>query len=176
MPILRYIQGIRAMAMIGIFIAHTAVWLADDLGGFSAVSSQLGGSGVVTFYMLSGFLFAYKNAIIPNIAKRNIIQVSWKKVNKMYFLYLITFFVSFIAKFPDNKYDWLKTIVSAPLNLTLTQDCVPLPSVINSFNGPAWFLSAFFGMWIIIYSFPRVFNRLMMLTAEKSMKTLLILI
>lgn len=85
MPILRYIQGIRAMAMIGIFIAHTAVWLADDLGGFSAVSSQLGGSGVVTFYMLSGFLFAYKNAIIPNIAKRNIIQVSWKKVNKMYF-------------------------------------------------------------------------------------------
>lgn len=145
------IQGIRALAMLGIFFTHTYVWLTDDIGWFAPIASQLGGFGVVTFFIISGFLFAYKNHPIPLISHRHIIKSAWHKVDKLYGLYLITFLVAFISRFPSSARVWVQNIVSLPFTLTLSQDFVPFSWIINSFNGPSWFLSAFLGIWIIMY-------------------------
>ena len=118
---LNQIQGIRAIAMLGIFITHTSLWLTDDLGWFAPIAGQLGGFGVVTFFMLSGYLLAYKNRVIPRLAKLEGIKAAWHRASKMYALYFITFLIAFAAKFPDNSYDWLKAVVSLPFNLTMTQ-------------------------------------------------------
>ena len=166
---LTQIQGVRALAMLGIFITHTAVWFSDDLGAFARISGRFGGAGVATFLILSGFLLAYKQKLIPAIERRGVIKAAWKKASKLYVLYLITFFVAFLAraKFPLSAKDWLITSISAAFNLTMTQDFVPFLGVVNAFNGPSWFLSALFGIWILIYLFPKSVNRLMTLSVGK---------
>ena len=150
---LKQIQGIRALAILGIFITHTSVWLADDLGTFACISWRFGGAGVATFFIISGFLLAYMNRIVPEIEKKGIIKAAWGKASKLYVLYLITFFIAFAArtKWPLSARDGLMTSISAMFNLTMTQSFVPFDGIINGFNGPAWFLSALFGIWIIIY-------------------------
>ena len=173
---LNQIQGIRAIAMLGVFITHTSCWIADDLGWFAPIAGSLGGFGVVTFFMLSGFLLGYKNTIIPKLTKSGGIKAAWQKASKMYALYFVTIVVAFIAKFPDNSYDWLKAAISLPFNLTLTQAFVPSPSIINSFNGPAWFLSAFFGIWLLVYMFPGFINKLQSLSKRRCVQAILLLL
>lgn len=173
---LNQIQGIRTLAMLGIFVTHTSLWLSDDLGWFTPIAGQLGGFGVVTFFMLSGFLLAYKNNVIPKLTRKEGLKTAWHKSSKMYALYFITFLIAFVAKIPDNSYDWIKAIVSMPFNLTLTQAFVPSPSIINSFNGPAWFLSAFFGVWLLIYLFPGLINKLQALSEKKCINAILLLL
>lgn len=161
------IQGIRALAMLGIFICHTSVWLSDNLGCFSIVG-KLGGSGVATFFILSGFLLAYKQKCIPLIEKRRI-KAAWHKVNKLYPLYLITFIVAFIftTDWMQSIFDWAKTIIAAIFNLSMTQAFVPFVGIVGSFNGPAWFLSALFGIWILMYWFPETINKLLSLSSKR---------
>ena len=173
---LNQIQGIRTLAMLGIFVTHTSLWLSDDLGWFTPIVGQLGGFGVVTFFVLSGFLLAHKNTIIPKLTKTEGIKAAWHKASKMYALYFVTFVIAFIAKFPDNSYDWLKAAISLPFNLTLTQAFVPSPSIINSFNGPAWFLSAFFGIWLLVYMFPGFINKLQSLSKRRCVQAILLLL
>lgn len=157
----------RALAILGIFLAHTSVWLPDEWGMFTNVVGKLGSSSVVTFFMLSGFLLAYKNKFIPNLAKREVIISAWKKVSKMYGLYIITMLVAFLSKWPDAPKYWLQALICLPFQLTMTQAFIPVYWVTNSFNGPAWFLSALFGIWILIYIFPNVVNRLLALPAKR---------
>lgn len=173
---LNQIQGIRAIAMLGIFITHTSVWLTDDLGWFASIAGPLGGFGVVTFFMLSGYLFAHKDRAIPRLTKWDGLKAAWHRASKMYALYFVTFLIAFVAKFPDNSYDWMKTVVSLPFYMTMTQAFVPSPSIINSFNGPAWFLSAFFGVWLIVYLFPNVVNKLLLLPEKKCVNAMIILL
>ena len=173
---LNQIQGIRALAMLGIFVTHTSLWLSDDLGWFAPIAGQLGGFGVVTFFMLSGFLLAYKNKVIPKLTRKEGIKTAWHKSSKMYALYFVTFLIAFVAKIPDNSHDWLKAAISFPFNLTLTQAFVPSPSIINSFNGPAWFLSAFFGIWLLVYMFPRFINKLQSLSKRRCVPAILLLL
>lgn len=166
---LAQIQGIRALAIFGVFITHTAVWLSDDLGAFARISGRFGGAAVATFLMLSGFLLAYKNKLIPTIERKNVIREAWNKASKLYALYLITFIVAFVARtnFPLSLKGWVVTAISATLNLTMTQDFIPFIGIVNAFNGPSWFLSALFGIWIMIYLFPKGVNKLMTLSVDK---------
>lgn len=166
---LKQIQGIRALAMLGVFLSHTYVWLADDLGTFARIAGRFGGSGVATFLILSGFLLAYKQKFIPYVERKDVIKAAWKKASKMYVLYLITFFVAFVArmKWSVSILDWLKTLIVAIFNLTMTQSFIPFEGIVNSFNGPSWFLSAMFGIWILIYLFPKGVNKMMTLPVGK---------
>lgn len=43
---LEQIQGICALAILSVFITHTAAWLTDDLGWFGPVANRIGGAGV----------------------------------------------------------------------------------------------------------------------------------
>ena len=166
---LKQIQGIRALAILGVFITHTSVWLTDDLGAFARISGRFGGAGVATFFIISGFLLAYKNRIVQEIEKRNIIKAAWQKASKLYGLYLITFIIAFLArtKWSISAFDWLKTAIVAVFNLTMTQSFIPFEGIVNSFNGPSWFLSAMFGIWILIYLIPKGVNKLMTLSVCK---------
>lgn len=170
---LTQIQGIRAIAMLGIFIMHTSVWLSDDLGAFAKIVGRLGGSGVATFFMLSGFLLAYKNRMIPTIERKDIIKAAWQKASKLYVLYLITFVVVFISVWPTSARDWLRDAITAIFTLTMTQDFVPFVGIVNGFNVPAWFLSALFGIWIIIFMFPKMVNKMLRLSVGQSVGVLI---
>jgi peptidoglycan/LPS O-acetylase OafA/YrhL len=173
---LEQIQGIRALAILSVFITHTAAWLTDDLGWFGPVANRIGGAGVVAFFMLSGFLTSYKNVVIPTYEKGTIIKSAWRKVSKMYGLYLITMLVAFLSNFPSSSLDWTKAAISIGFDLTLTQAFIPFSWVINSFNGPAWFLSALFGIWIIVYTFPNFINRLNSLPTRRIIVVLIALL
>lgn len=122
---LEQIQGICALAILSVFITHTAAWLTDDLGWFGPVANRIGGAGVVAFFMLSGFLTSYKNVVIPTYEKGTIIKSAWRKVSKMYGLYLITMLVAFLSNFPSSSLDWIKAAINIGFYLTLTQAFIP---------------------------------------------------
>lgn len=173
---LEQIQGIRALAMLGIFLAHTTMWLPDSLSRFTPLVLRLGGSGVATFFIISGFLLAYRHKLVPTISKRNVISAAWKKVSKMYVLYLITIIVCLLAKLPSSVYDWMVTFVFLTFHVTLTQDFIPFAALINAFNAPAWYLSALFGIWMLIYLFPQSVNSIIELSSKKCIIALVALI
>lgn len=173
---LKQIQGIRALAILGIFIAHTSLWLGDDLGWFAPLPERLGGSGVVTFLMLSGFLLSYKGKHVPTLDIRALIRSAWGKVSKMYGLYLITILLFVAMNVQSTIKGWIQMLLSLPFHLTLTQNFVPIDWLTQSFNGPAWFLSALFGVWIIVYICHNSINKLMTLSAGKCVVAILVIL
>jgi peptidoglycan/LPS O-acetylase OafA/YrhL len=152
---IRPLQGIRFLAILGVFLCHTVCFL--DIYN-NSLFSCLGASGVFTFFMISGFLLSKKNRIVEKKYKFDIFVCAWKRVNKYYELYIITFLLALIAKYPTTFNDFVLMFVKSIFALTLTQSFVPHVGIVNSFNGPAWFLSALFGIWIINYSYPRLIN------------------
>lgn len=164
---LKQIQGIRALAMLGIFLAHTTMWLPDALHAYVPLLLKLGGSGVAAFFILSGFLLAYKGQTVPVIAHRAVIGAAWKKVKKLYVLYLITLVTCFVMRLPSSANEWLTKSIFMVFHVTLTQDFIPFAALINAFNAPAWFLSALFGIWMIIYLLPRRINAMLSLTVKQ---------
>lgn len=149
--------------MLGIFMAHTSIWLADDLGMFAILISRLGCSGATMFFILSGFLLTYRRVSIQQMKRTQVIKAAWQKVNKMYVLYCLTFLVAFFARtqWQMTAREWIRNLTAALFHLTMTQDFIPVQGILDAFNGPAWFLSALFGIWIIIYLFPKGINKLM---------------
>lgn len=160
--IIKQFQGLRGLAMMGIFVMHTFVFYTDYGGArITKFVNQLGTIGVIVFFMLSGFLLVYKEKKIPllNIKDR---WIECKgKFHKLRLLYLITMVVAFVGKFPQNLTDWGYTIISFPLNLYYVQDLVPHTAINNSFNGPAWYISAMFVIWFIVYSIPALTNSIL---------------
>lgn len=51
------LQGLRGLAMLGIFLMHTqSFWSYTGFGKWNFIADDLGSSGVIIFIMLSGFL------------------------------------------------------------------------------------------------------------------------
>lgn len=153
------IQGIRALAILGIFLGHTIRILMNP-EEFEIVHSiqLLGSSGVFTFFILSGYLFAFKGRIVEKCGFKDSLNNGWGKIKRLYPLHIITIIFAFFVRFPHTTNEWIWNIISLPFNLTLTQDLVPFVRVVNSFNGPSWFLSAYLWMWVLIFMFPRIAN------------------
>lgn len=155
------LQGLRGIAIIGIFIFHTQTFLPNSSGTiWNLCIGQLGTIGVIVFFMLSGFLLVYKKKVVPKLNWKDRIKVCRSKFNKMYFLYILTLILAFLGKLPQNTYDYIYSVISLPLNLTYTQDLIPLVGINISYNGPAWFISAMFIIWIIVYSIPDMINKI----------------
>ena len=125
--------------------------------------------GVITFFMLSGFLFTFKMSSLPILTWKERINECRAKFHKLYLLYILTFLFAFLGKkvFPQNMSDWCYSFISLPFYLTFTQDLVPLVRVNISFNGPAWYISAMFVIWIIAYSFAKQMNKIKFLNTKK---------
>ena len=110
---LKSLQGLRALATVGIFLFHSGFLLQ---GTFP----------VTFFFMLSGFMMYYTKHELnsfKDFASWNKIYV-WKKIKQFYPLHFITFIMAcFIGRV------WLKplkdTIISGVLNLLLINAFVP---------------------------------------------------
>lgn len=135
------LEGLRTIAFLIVFIAHTST------------TSISGACGVSIFFVLSGFLMSYnyfgdsekKNQIIQ---QNNIIDALKFAINKIKKLYLLHVIMT-IACLPFELYAArLKSIAiwylfrNLLLNLTFLQAWVPVKSVYFSFNGVSWYLSA----------------------------------
>ena len=164
---LNQIQGIRALAMLGIFFAHTTMWLPDTLHAYVPLILKLGRSGVAAFFILSGFLLSYKQTEVPKLNFWKAVKAAWKKVSKMYVLYILTIVVCLIFNLPPSAHDWLIQSIFLIFHITLTQDFIPFAALINAFNAPAWFLSALFGIWILLYMFPNAVNAMLRFSPGK---------
>lgn len=173
---LEQIQGVRALAIFGVFLTHTIVWLADDLGRWSLLAARYGGASVVTFFMLSGFLLSFKKNIVPTLTGEKMVMTAWRKVSKMYGLFIITMVIAFLSNMPSGAKGWLQAAICVPFQLTLTQAFVPISWITHAFNGPAWFLSALFGIWLLVYLCHRGINKIITLSANKCVVVLGIVI
>ena len=161
MKIINSVQGYRAIAILGIYLSHTYTFLGDEFRDCYGILSKLGYIGVAAFFMLSGMLFILKSEFVEEkVTIKKCIVFAWGKVSKLYTLHIITLILAFIGKFPEKIYTLLIDIFALPFQLTLTQAWFPWVGVIDSFNGPSWFLSGLFGVWLIISAIPRLVNKI----------------
>ncbi len=159
---IQQLQGFRFLLISGIFLHHTYWFLNPNTELTPVWIINLGIICVTGFFMLSGFLYGYKlwgGQVVPILARTEYevpyYVKAWRKIKKLYPLHLAMLIFAFFAKFPHNLFELLRDLMCLPFNLTLTQSFVPHIYVANSFNGPSWFLSALFGIYLCLFYFPR---------------------
>lgn len=87
------LQGLRALAMIGIFLFHSGLLLN---GTFP----------VTFFFILSGFVLYYtKSNNVDNIDFKQSIRWGFVKMKPFYIIHVITFLFSIII-----RWDWINTL------------------------------------------------------------------
>lgn len=136
MLVIYELQGLRALAMLGIFLFHS--WLFP------------GGSLALTFFfMLSGFVTYYSQyKKVDNIKLKDIPSWVFNKIKKLYPIYFITLILSIII-----RWNWITTLTlkefigKFSLNLVLLQSLFRNEAL--NFNPLSWFLSVL----VIIYVF-----------------------
>lgn len=131
------IQALRAIAFLGIFLAH-----AGSVISWPNLS-------VSVFFMLSGYLLT-GNYIdkAPEVTFKSCFTFSYKRIKKLYPIHLITMFLAaalIIAKalkHGDLSGEIPGLIRNVILNIFLVQSWWPDVNVGIALNGVAWFLSA----------------------------------
>lgn len=150
---IKSLQGLRALAMMGIFLFHSGLLIN---GTFP----------VIFFFILSGFVlyWSYSSSIIQiNISK----IIFWVKnrMKKMYPIHIITFVMSIFI-----RYDWImnlsniEILTSAVLNIILLQTLVP--KYAYSFNGLSWFLSVIMILYVLALPLIYVINKIGLVKIE----------
>ena len=143
------LQGVRAMAFLGIFSSHVGL-------------SQLGPWGVSVFLILSGFLLAYTgydkawDQSLGGCAKFSV-----QKIRKLYPLHVLTLLVVLAVElWPMLATHVWKDIAilggKAFLNAALLHAWVPSAEVYFSLNGVSWYLSV---CLFLYFAFPFVMKR-----------------
>ena len=97
--------------------------------------------GVSFFFILSGFILAYKyqNALLTG---KKTPQYFWRaRFARIYPLHLLTLFISIPLVINEFWADKIKFIVKFFIQLTLTQSYFPQPDIHYSFNAPSWSIS-----------------------------------
>lgn len=133
------LQGLRALAMLGIFLFHS--WLFPG-----------GSLAVIFFFMLSGFVTYYSQyKKIDNMNLRDSGKWILNKVKKMYPVYFITMIFSIFIKWEWVSSLTLKQFIEKfSLNLIMIQSCFRNEAL--NFNSLSWFLSVLF--IICIFTIP----------------------
>ena len=145
----RNIQGLRGIAIAMIFVAHTGSFLTKN-EQVQAFLSQFGGYGVTIFLTISGLLLAdkkqkseYHGTIVEGF------KYAWNKIKKLYWLHVLMWLAVLGIDFLAGRDFGIRQIVLSVFNLTLTQDYIPFSGIINSFNGPSWYLSMCTFLWLL---------------------------
>jgi peptidoglycan/LPS O-acetylase OafA/YrhL len=154
------LTSIRFFMIVMIFMSHLG-FLKD--GGNSIYDQYLNNPSlaVTYFFILSGFGLTYSSfikksySIDENYSLKIGFKYAWRRVKKLYPLYLITMGVMVPIVLLDNikQYgllnalilDVFKCIVSIPL----LQSIFGVSNIAVSFNGLCWFLSVLFILYII---------------------------
>lgn len=145
------IQGWRGLAIIMIFLAHTGTFIRPDMTLFS----DFGEKGVYIFIVLSGTLL-YKNSLTKDYAGnlKDGFRYALGKVKRLYPLHLILWLIMFVVT--TTKDNLIRHIIYSMFNVSLTQSFIPFSGIINSFNGPSWYLSMCLFLWVMTPIFIKV--------------------
>lgn len=164
---IKQLQGLRGLAILGIFVSHTCIFLGISSENL-ALLNKLGPLGVFTFFMLSGYFLGKKEGTLERLSVKKSIYKAWNKIKKLYPLLILTLIIAFFAKYPGSTKEWVLYAASIPFHLTLTQSAIPHIGIVMRFNGPAWFLSSFMLIWILVYLYPAPINAIKGVSAKKS--------
>lgn len=141
------LQGMRALAFIGIFSEHAGL-------------THLGSWGVSCFLLLSGFLMYYNygdDTDDKQLYFGDNIKYAIKKIGKLYPLHCCTLAVAFFVYYDQQRLDNLRHIaiqvIKFILNLFLMQSWLPKAEFYWSFNAVAWYLST---QLVLYMAFPYI--------------------
>lgn len=144
---LKNIQGMRTVAICMIFISHTSVFLTTNQKLISNLSVW-GRYGVYIFLVISGVLLASKSRVKEYHGTFSEgIEYALPKIKKLYWLHLLMWLAVALLLVLRKEFDY-KQVIFSIFNLTLTQSFVPFSGIINSFNGPSWYLSMCVFIWV----------------------------
>lgn len=124
------LQVLRVIAFLGIFLSHAGAPFS-----WSNLS-------VSTFFVLSGFLLAYKYHEWNekyHVFQR--INFSFQRIRKLYGLHIVTMVLTLIPLAVFRIENMISLLVKTILNVLLLQTWVPIIAINISLNGVAWFLS-----------------------------------
>lgn len=135
---LDYIQIIRGIAFLGVFLSHT---------GIKAFSAS-GAWGVSVFFILSGFLMTYNyygKSRIRQIGIKDNLHFSFCKIKKLYFLHILMICAELLLFFCQSETlgirAWINEGSKVLLNVCLLQAWIPKNNIYFSLNGVSWYLS-----------------------------------
>ncbi|MCR5562646.1 MAG: acyltransferase [Desulfovibrio sp.] len=152
---LNSLQGIRAIAFMGIFASHTGLQYFTPTGSW----------GVSVFLVLSGFLMSYcylDRGRITAVSFADNLKFSVGKLSKLYPLHL----VMLAAAFPFMAYAFLKepsvseffyNAAKIVADIFLLQTLVPKSDFYFSLNGVSWYLSV---CLLVYFAFPYILKRM----------------
>lgn len=137
------LQGLRAIAFIGIFTEHAGL-------------THLGELGVSCFFVLSGFLMYYNytgmDISSDNSIKNNIVFF-FEKIKYLYPLHCLTLIVAMVLYWDNQRLDSVRHIIiwviKVVFNLLLLQSWVPKAEFYFSFNAVSWYLSTLFAIYFL---------------------------
>lgn len=126
------LQGLRAIAFLGIFLSHTEIKIFSCFGPW----------GVSVFLILSGFLMIVNYYDRGRLEKRNFfanLNFSIKKLSSLYPCHIFMLLCSLpILLIRGEKFSFFTVLC----NVTLTHSFIPRSKVFYSFNAVSWYLSA----------------------------------
>lgn len=120
----------------------------------------------------------YKEKEIPILQLTDRLKVCRLKFHRLYLLYVLTLVIAFFGygRIPQTPTDWFYAAISLPLCLTYTQDLIPHVGINISYNGPSWYISALFIIWLLIYTFPEKINTIRRLGSKQCLKAILVIV
>lgn len=144
---LNNIQGLRFVAFVLIFINHSYYFISNTK------LFDFGARGVEIFFVLSGYLVAYKYANSEtSYSLKSSFRYVLKKLKNFYVLHIIGLLMAlYFSQF------YIPSIKSLLLNIFLLQSWYSPEKF--SFNGVSWFLSAILFCWFFVPQIVHFFNK-----------------
>lgn len=144
------LQAMRWIAIFMIFLSHVSFLLDTKYAAIYEKYISGGNFGVSFFFLLSGFLLAYKYyGCITSVDFKYSYNFTVSRIKKFYPLHIITvmFFIPnyFISYFANP-------IIEVPLllsNIFLIKSYIPWDLAYFSYNAPSWFLSTLLLLYFI---------------------------
>lgn len=141
------IDAVKSLAFICVFLSHTGINTFSNIGHF----------GCSLFLVISGFVLMYSqyNKLSFKPSFINNIRFALNKINKIYFVYLLSIILMFPFCFVGKQTDSLLiSLVKLIMNVFMIQEYIPIAN--RSLNLPTWYLCT---LMLSYFVFPWVLKR-----------------
>lgn len=157
------LQGLRAIAFLGIFLAHSGIKKFGPAGAL----------GVSIFYILSGFVMIYSyygKERIQSTGLLDNLKFAWFKIRPLYPLHLLTTALMLVFLIFGSEANTIPQIITKlVLNLLLIQEWFPIADA--AINGVSWYLSVSLFCYFLFPWLLRAFEKI-----QKKRDAILILV
>ncbi len=163
-PWLPALEALRGLAFLCVFLEHAGVL-------------HIAAGGVSLFFVLSGFLLAYRDrGETLDCSPLGCLRFAVRRIRKLYLLYLLTTVYFLVLTVRSMRLGALPNAgmgslaVQVGLSVPLLQSWAPYDSIYFSLNGAAWFLSDLMFMYAVT---PLILTALRRLSARGLLRALL---